>query len=203
MSILETNELGSNILDRIGFYITVEIEKPRLISFEIDFIQFLLKIEELFINSVALLQKVIWQRFSRHFLFFFGGSFLKCLALNEYSVAWCYHKYLKWGWVGGSCIISSSILQVCQLLKIVKKKHHNILCEKCQKIMGTFSKITNVSTTANKNIFRKIFQKAFSKLIQWTKESCFNTIFSFLTYSHWSTSSGNSLSSFWVKVRTY
>ena len=41
-------------------------------------------------NSFALLQKVIWQRFPGRFLCCFGGCYLKGLALVE-SNAVCYH----------------------------------------------------------------------------------------------------------------
>lgn len=66
MSILVTKELKLNILKQIVFLKLQTIlgkAKSRLLSFEIDFSQLLLKMEKKFMNSIALLPKAIWQRF--------------------------------------------------------------------------------------------------------------------------------------------
>lgn len=62
ISILETKEFKLKFLERIGYanlQTTVKIEKSRLLSFETDFSRLVLKMEGVFINSIALLQKLI------------------------------------------------------------------------------------------------------------------------------------------------
>lgn len=62
ISILETKEFKLKFLEQIGhvnLQTTVKIEKSRLLSFETDFSRLVLKMEGVFINSIALLQKLI------------------------------------------------------------------------------------------------------------------------------------------------
>ena len=99
MRILEKMAVKLNILEQIEFiklYPAVGITKSRLFSFKIDFTWSLLKMQKVFCNSIAFLQKLIWQRFLKSFLFGFGDFRLKCLMLIKSSIAWYHWKYLKW-----------------------------------------------------------------------------------------------------------